>query len=71
MPEITEERFIDLESRILKQDILLEDLNQVLYSQQKQIDQLESALSGLVKRLRALSEGGNEIGPANEKPPHY
>lgn len=66
---MSEERLIDIETKILHQENLIEELNQVVYSQQKTIDKLEKLLNGLTSRLReALGE--EEIRP-NEKPPHY
>jgi SlyX protein len=58
-----EERLTDLEIKITRQDVLLEQLNDVIYEQQKQIDEL-------VKKIKVLETkpGG---APANERPPHY
>lgn len=66
-----EQQIIDLEMKIAHQEDLLEKLNQIVYRQQSQIDQLESLLTGLGKRVQELKEGGPEIGPPSEKPPHY
>lgn len=63
-------RFINLESKIAHQEFQLEELSQVLYSQQQQIDLLQKQLSLLHKRLQDVT-AAPEIGPANEKPPHY
>lgn len=68
---MAEQRFIDIESKILQQEVLLEELNQVIYKQQTQIDQLETVLSSLVKRIRDGNLTAEEIAPADEKPPHY
>ncbi|MGZ3771630.1 MAG: SlyX family protein [Bdellovibrio sp.] len=67
---MTEQRFIDLETKIAHQEYLIEELNQTVYQQQKIIDKLESTLETLIKRYQELVEGGNEIRP-HEKPPHY
>lgn len=66
-----ETRFIDLETKIAHQELLLEELSQVLYEQQKTIDKLEARLTLLSKRMDEAVEGGPEVGPANQKPPHY
>ena len=66
----TEDRLVDLESRIAQQEDLIESLNRTAYLQQKKIDELEalcSALARHVKDLRDAAEGS----PANERPPHY
>lgn len=68
---MTEERFIEIETKITHQELLIEQLNKVIYEQQSKIDQLEAILTALVKRTREVIEPGLEIGPANDKPPHY
>ena len=67
---MSEERFVDIETKITHQEFLLEKLNQIVYQQQTKIDKLEETLLSLGKRLQ---ESGTvrEIGPADEKPPHY
>ena len=67
----TEQKFIDLESKIAHQDLLMEELHQVIYEQQKAIDKLEEKVMLLVKRFKDTAPGEVEIGAANEKPPHY
>jgi SlyX protein len=66
-----EKRFIDIETKILHQEIILEDLHKVVVDQQEKLQNLEATLAVLVKRLRNSSSGEHEIGPHNEKPPHY
>lgn len=65
---ITEERLIDLETKITHQDFLIEQMNEVLFRQQTQLDKLEAILVALGKRLQG---GEGDFGPGNEKPPHY
>lgn len=66
-----EKRIIDLETKIAHQDLLLEELNQVIYQQQLQIDQLDKTLRQLAKRFKeALGSEGEDI-RGHEKPPHY
>ncbi len=67
---MSEQRFVDLETKISHQEALLEELHQVLYKQQATIDQLEMALKALVKRSEDPL-GNKPIGPGNQKPPHY
>lgn len=66
----SEERLIELETKITHQDYVIEQLSKSLYEQQTQLDQLETTLKTLGKRLQS---GGNDgdFGPGNEKPPHY
>lgn len=67
----TEERMIDLEIRLARQDDLLDVLNSTVYRQQEQIAQLEALCTELARRVKEVASGNNERGPANERPPHY
>lgn len=67
---MSEQRFIDIETKIAHQELLIEELNQVIYQQQKTIDKLEATLINLTKRLQGLGDGDDIRGP-DEKPPHY
>lgn len=62
-----DERLIAIETKILHQEVILEELHQVLYQQQETIDQLQKKVKLLQEQVRA----DNEIGPASERPPHY
>ena len=68
---MTEQRVIDLEIKISYQEVALEALHRQVYDQNKKIDQLEDKLKKLVHRFDAETESGTDIGPSNEKPPHY
>ena len=65
----SEDRFIDIEIKLAHQEDLVESLNQRVYEQQKQIDQLEAMLVALAERVRATSQANQA--PINESPPHY
>jgi SlyX protein len=68
---MSENRFIDIETKIAHQEHQLEELSQVLYEQQKTIDNLEKRLLQLTKKFEDSLEGSPDVGPANQKPPHY
>ena len=68
---MSEERFIDLESRLAHQDQMLHQLNAVVTDQQAKIMQLEELCRSLVDRVRSLGEGLPAGDPADERPPHY
>ncbi|MCH8158668.1 MAG: SlyX family protein [Proteobacteria bacterium] len=68
---MSEERFIELETRAAHQDQLLNDLNDVVTAQQTQIMQLEELCKSLLGRVRSLGEALPESAPGNERPPHY
>lgn len=62
-----EERFVDLEIRISRQEDMIDELNKLVYQQQVNIDKLESVLKEMAKRIIEL-ENDRTI---NERPPHY
>ncbi len=66
----TEERLIELETRLAQQDDLLETLNRTVYRQQKRIDELETLCTALVRHVKDVRDAA-AAGPANERPPHY
>jgi SlyX protein len=68
---MSEERLIEIETKIAHQDLIIEELNEVVCRQQEAIERLESAVKTLGKRLLEVADGGLEIGPGNKKPPHY
>jgi SlyX protein len=68
---MSEERFIELESRIAYQDQVLHELNEVVTDQQAQLMQLKELYRSLVDRVRALGEGMPAGDPGDERPPHY
>ena len=67
----TENRFIELEIKVSHLEKSSEDLSQVVYEQQKEIQRLEKKLDDLIKRIQSGSSGELDIRGPNEKPPHY
>ena len=67
----TEDRFIDIETKLAHQEYIVESLNQRVYEQQQQIDKLEQMCAALVQHVRdqAQNSGGGAL--AHEPPPHY
>ncbi len=61
-----QERLIDLESRLMHQEKLYEQLNEVVTEQAALIDRLHREISRLKEQILA---GPNE--DVNEPPPHY
>ena len=54
---MSDERFIDLETRLAHQDQLLHELNNVVTDQQAKIMQLEALCQSLIDRVKAVGEG--------------
>jgi SlyX protein len=68
---MSEDRLIDIESKLAHQDQLLSELNEVLTEQQGRIMQLEQLSSSLIERVRAIGDAAPDEGPVDERPPHY
>jgi SlyX protein len=66
----TEDRLVELEIKLTRQEDLVESLNRMVYLQQKKIDELEALCSALARHVREARDAA-QSGPANEKPPHY
>jgi len=64
------EKLIDLETRMAFQDDTIQQLSDVIYRQQKQIEKLEKTVYLLVDKVQDLSHAmpGKVV---DEKPPHY
>ncbi len=68
---MNEDRLVDIEIKLTRQEDLVEVLNKTVYRQQKKLDELEALCAALARRLKELASGGSEQGAANERPPHY
>ena len=69
---MSEERLVEIETKISFQEKTLKDLNDVLYEQQQEIERLGTICEALVNRVKELTQFAPGLdAPANEKPPHY
>ncbi|MBT8082750.1 MAG: SlyX family protein [Gammaproteobacteria bacterium] len=68
---MSEERIVELESKLAHQDQMLDQLNEVLTDQQARLMQMEELCHSLVERVRALGEASPDGNPDAERPPHY
>lgn len=68
---MSEERFVDIESRLAHQDQTLHELNAVITNQQQTIMQLERLCRSLAQRVADLTEALPDGAPSDERPPHY
>ena len=67
----TEDRLVDIEIRLTRQDDLVDTLNKTIYQQQKKIDELETLCTALARHIKDMRAMASEQGAADEKPPHY
>ena len=68
---MTEERFIDIETKLAHQEHTIDELNDVITSHQEKIMQLEELCASLLDRVRSIGEALPGDAPQDEKPPHY
>lgn len=62
---------VDLQTRLAFQDGLLEELNDVVTSQQKQIDRLENLIAGLKAQIEHIQHTQLMRQGDEPPPPHY
>ena len=67
----TEERLVDIEIKVTRQEDMVDALNQMVYQQQKKINELDALCSALARHIKEMRDAAIEHGAANEKPPHY
>jgi len=68
---MTDKRINELETKIAYQEHTIQELNDVIYEQQQQIDRIEIMCKHLMDRIQTLSDTGASDQPANDRPPHY
>ncbi len=66
-----EDRIERLENAVALQDRTIEKLNDVLFEQQKQIDNLEKQMEMLAVKYRQLKESAAQGEFDDVPPPHY
>jgi uncharacterized coiled-coil protein SlyX len=68
----SEKEIIELQSRILFQDDVIQKLDEVIIKQGEKLDRLHQRIDALEDKLEQLSfERDQTHTPADEKPPHY
>jgi len=68
---MADKRINELETKIAYQEHTIQELNDVIYEQQQQIDRIEIMCKHLMDRIQTLSDTGASDQPANDRPPHY
>mgnify|MGYP000654233813 CR=1 FL=1 len=68
---MSEDRLIDIETKLAYQEDLLESLNQLVIKQQDRIDMLETVCRRLLDRTKDIKEPDEVGGDQYEIPPHY
>jgi SlyX protein len=68
---MTEDRFIELETRLAYADDAIQSLSDTVAQQQRRLDQLDALCRQLVERLKTATENVEPGSAADEVPPHY
>lgn len=69
---MTENRLVEIEIKLARQEDLVDTLNQTIYRQQKKIDELEALCMALARHVQEVRQRADESGgAAHERPPHY
>ena len=68
---MSEDRFIDMETRLAHQEHLLAQLNDAVVNQQAQVTELERLYRSLLDKMISISDAlpGGQV--TDERPPHY
>ena len=68
---MTEDRLVDIEIKLARQEDLVDALNKMVYQQQIKIDELKALCRALAGRLKEMASADGDAGPPDERPPHY
>lgn len=68
---MSEDRLIDIETRLAHQDQTQIELNAALANQQQTIMKLERLCASMLERISSLHEASPEGAAGDERPPHY
>lgn len=68
---MTEDRFVDIETKLAHQEHTIAELNDVITKHQEKIMQLEQLCVSLLDRVRSIGDALPGSTPQDEKPPHY
>ncbi len=68
---MSDDRFLDIETKLAYQEDLVASLNQIVSYQQRKLDELEAAYRKLVDRVVEQSEELAALRIEDAPPPHY
>lgn len=69
--QMSEQRFIDIETKLAHQDHALIELNAAVTKQQEIIMKLEQLCASMSQRIASLNESDSTGHSVDERPPHY
>ena len=68
---VNEQQIIELETKVYYQEDLIQELNNHVIEQQRQIDKLTSLCGRLKEQYKEIMSSLSEVVTDEEKPPHY
>ncbi len=68
---MNDDRLTQIETKLSFQEAAVQELSDLIYAQQKEIDGLQALCRRLVERLQSLTETPGSRDPADDVPPHY
>lgn len=68
---MSDDRFLDIETKLAYQEDLVASLNQIVSAQQRKLDELDAAYRKLVDRVVEQSEELAALRIEDAPPPHY
>lgn len=68
---MSDDRLMDIETKLAFQENTIDELNSVVIEQQTEIDRLKNAVEYLLDKVQQIADTRMERAPSNEKPPHY
>ena len=70
---MTDERLVDIETKLAHQELVVEQLNEIVTGQQASIRRLEETCRALAERLRTIADNAATGAgrPEDDIPPHY
>lgn len=66
-----EQRLIDIELKLVSLEDTVQSLNELVYEQGRQIDEMRALCRMLMSRMEDASGPLSNSLPADERPPHY
>ena len=68
---MSDERLVDIETKLAHQDHLMIELNDVITNPQDRIMKLEELCNSLVERVRSIGDSMPGEASQEDPPPHY
>ncbi len=68
---MSDDRLIEIESKLAYQEQTLIELNDALAKQQESIMTLEKLCASMAERVRSMGDAEVSAPPGDERPPHY